>query len=320
MKRRFLLMGLAGVVGALIATLPILTASAAPTPPTTGSFTVSDFAFTAGDGSTTVNIATGGTVNFSYPTGGNEHNVDFGTGPQPTSCTINGADQAPPIPAAPTAPGWSGSCTFNTPGTYTFHCDRHSFMTGTIVVGGDATTTTTTTGTQTQPGGGGSTTDTSTGASTTTTMPMNMPMPMPMPTTGGSTTTKTGTPAKPTPSPLAGSLRNSIKIATIQSGNQVRGTLKISAAGRGGHVLITVLASRSGLKHGTAHGKQLVTLASKRLSGLRPGTAKFTLAVGGTGRKALTTYRRLATIVDVKVTAPHSKTVTLAKSVVLRAG
>jgi plastocyanin len=317
MKRRFLLMGLAGVVGALIATLPILSASAAPTPPMTGSFAVSDFAFTAGDGSTTVNIATGGTVNFSYPTGSSEHNVDFGSGPQPTSCTLNGADQAPPIPAAATAPGWSGSCTFNTPGTYTFHCDKHTFMTGTIVVGGDATTTTTTTGTQTQPGGGGSTTTTSTSPATTT-MPMNMPMPMP--TTGGSTTTQTGTPAKPTPSPLAGSLRNSIKIATIQSGNQVRGTLRISAAGRGGHVLITVLASRSGLKHGTAHGKQLITLASKRLNGLRPGTAKFTVTVGGTGRKALTAYRRLATIVDVKVTAPRSKTVTLAKSVVLRAG
>jgi plastocyanin len=315
MKRRFLLMGLAGVVGALIATVPILTATAAPTLPMTGSFTTSDFAFTAGDGSTTVNIATGGTVDFSYPTGGNEHNVDFGSGPQPTSCTLDGADQAAPIPAAPTAPGWSGSCTFDSPGTYTFHCDKHTFMTGTIVVGGD--TTTTTTGTQTEPGGGSTTTGTS---PTTTTMPMNMPMPMPTPTTGGSTTTKTGTSGKPAPSPLTGSAGNSIKIATTQSGNQVRGTLKISAAGRGGHVLITVLASRSGLKHGASHGKQLVTLASKRVNGLRPGTAKFTVTVGGTGRKALTTYRRLATIVEIKVTAPGSKTVTYSKSVVLRAG
>jgi plastocyanin len=316
MKRRFLLMGLAGVVGALIATLPILTASAAPTLPMTASITTSDFMFSAADGTSTVNIATGGTVNFSYPTGSSEHNVDFGNGPQPTSCTLNGADQAPPIPAAATAPGWSGSCTFNTPGTYTFHCDKHTFMTGTVVVGGDATTTTTDTGTQTQPGGGGTTTGT---GPTTTTMPMNMPMPMPSP-GGSTTTTKTGTSSKPAPSPLAGSAGKSIEIATIQKGNQVRGTVKVSAAGRGGHVIITVLASRSGLKHGSAHGKQLVTLGSKRLNGLRAGTTKFTVTVGGTGRKALTSYRRLATIVDVKVAAAKSQTVTYSKSVVLRAG
>jgi hypothetical protein len=23
---------------------------------------------------------------------------------------------------------WTGSCTFNTPGTYTFHCDLHTFV------------------------------------------------------------------------------------------------------------------------------------------------------------------------------------------------
>jgi plastocyanin len=310
MKRRFLLMGLAGVVGALIATLPILTATAAPLP-MTGSFTTSDYAFTAAGGGTTVNIATDGTVDFSYPTGSSKHNVDFGTGPQPTSCTLNGSDHAAPIPTAATAPGWTGSCTFDTPGTYTFHCDLHTFMTGTIVVGSDATTTTTTT---TPPGG--STTGTGTTPDTTT-MPMNMPMPMP--TTDGSTTTQNGG-TKPKPSPLAGSSGSSIKIATTQGGRQVRGTIKVSAAGRGGHVIITVLASRSGLKHGSAHGKQLVTLASKRLNGLRPGTAKFTVAVGGTGRRALTTYRRLATKVEVKVTAPGSKTVTFTKGIVLRAG
>jgi plastocyanin len=127
MKRRFLLMGLAGVVGALIATLPILTATAAPLP-MTDSFITSDFAFTASEGGTTVKIAVGGTVDFSYPSGGTMHNVDFGDGPQPTSCTLDGSDQAPPIPTVPTAPGWSGSCTFNTAGTYTFHCDKHAFM------------------------------------------------------------------------------------------------------------------------------------------------------------------------------------------------
>ena len=85
-------------------------------------------------------------------------------------------------------------------------------------------------------------------------------------------------------------------------------------------MIITVLASRSGLKHGAAHGKQLITLASKRLSGLHPGTARFAVAVGDTGRRALSTYRRLASKVEVKVTAPGSKTVTFTKGIVLRAG
>src|ERR1700691_3366530 len=141
MRRLVLLMGLAGVIGGLIATLPTLTAAATPLP-TTGSFTVSDFAFTATGGGSTVTIAPGGTVSFSYPSGSNEHNVDFGSGPQPTSCMVGGQSQSPPIPSVPTAPGWSGSCTFDTAGTYTFHCDRHTFMPGTILVGSQPTTTT----------------------------------------------------------------------------------------------------------------------------------------------------------------------------------
>jgi plastocyanin len=145
MRRLVLLMGLAGVIGGLIATLPTLTAAATPLP-MTGSFTVSDFAFTATGGGNTVTIASGGTVSFSYPSGSNEHNVDFGSGPQPTSCTVAGQSQSPPIPSTPTAPGWSGTCTFNTAGTYSFHCDRHTFMTGTIIVGSQATSTGTGTG------------------------------------------------------------------------------------------------------------------------------------------------------------------------------
>jgi plastocyanin len=305
MRRRFLLMGLAGVVGALIATLPIVTATATQPLPMTGSFVTSDFAFTAAGGGTTVSIATGGTVDFSYPTGSSEHNVDFGTGPQPTSCMLSGSNHAPPIPTAATAPGWSGSCTFNTPGTYTFHCDKHTFMTGTIVVGSEASTTTST-----------STGDTTTGSGTTNpdypsptmTMPMNMPMPT------ESTTTKATTPVS---SPLVGSPQSAIKIATAQTGGQVRGTLKISSPGRGGHVVITVLAARGALKHGATHAKQLITLGSKRLGGLRPGTAKFTVAVNHTGKLALSAYRRLPATVRITVTAPKGKTVTFSKTVVL---
>ena len=83
-------------------------------------------------------IAAGGTVTFSYPAGVSIHNVDF-TGGGPTACTQTaGAAVGPvsPLPAAPEAPGWSGTCRFDTPGTYQFVCDNHNYMKGTIVVEG----------------------------------------------------------------------------------------------------------------------------------------------------------------------------------------
>jgi plastocyanin len=292
MRRWVLLMGLAGVIGGLIATLPTLTA-AATTLPMTGSFTVSDFAFTAAGGGNTVTIAPGGTVSFSYPSGSNEHNVDFGSGPQPTSCMLGGQSQSPPIPSVPTAPGWSGNCTFNTPGTYTFHCDRHTFMTGTILVGSQATST-----------------DTGSGGSTTTTATMTMPMSMPMPTTS---TAQTSLPL----SPIVGSSRNAIKVVGANGGRKIDGTIKVSRAGQGGHAVIAVMSSSSALG-GSGH-KRSVVLGQLRLSDLRAGTARFSVALKTAARRALTTRKHLAVTVQVTVTAPGAETVSLSRALNLRA-
>jgi plastocyanin len=298
MRRWVLLMGLAGVIGGLIATLPTLTAAATATLPMTGSFTASDFAFTAAGGGNTVTIAPGGTVSFSYPSGSNDHNVDFGSGPQPTSCVVGGLSQSPPIPSVPTAPGWSGSCTFNTPGTYTFHCDRHTFMTGTIVVGSPATTTTT--------GSGGP---------TTTTATMTMTMSMPMPTTMTTTTTST---AQTSPlSPIVGGARDAIKLVGANRGRKIDGTIKVSRAGQGGHAVIAVISSSSALG-GSGH-KQSIALGHLRLSDLRAGTARFNVALKTVARRALTTRKHLTVTVQVTVTAPGAKTVSLSRALILRA-
>jgi hypothetical protein len=110
--------------------------AAADSPPTTAAFTASDFAWTAGGGGTTVTIAQGGTVTFSYPMGISEHNADFTTG-NPSSCMQTAGPSSgsvPPLPHMPTGQGWSGTCTFATPGTYKFHCDVHPFMIGTVAV------------------------------------------------------------------------------------------------------------------------------------------------------------------------------------------
>ena len=58
----------------------------------------------SGSTSNQANVAPGGTVTFSYPTGANHHNADFAGGPQPTSCTQStGADSGavPPLPHQP---------------------------------------------------------------------------------------------------------------------------------------------------------------------------------------------------------------------------
>src|SRR3954452_1503205 len=110
-----------------------------------GSIVAFDFGFRdgsqAGPDDNTVNITPGGKVTFSYPTGESVHNVIFvDSGPQPTSCVQTVAPPpypilpVPPLPFTTEPPGWVGSCTFNTAGTYTFYCQAHNFMTGTVTV------------------------------------------------------------------------------------------------------------------------------------------------------------------------------------------
>jgi plastocyanin len=133
--------GLAGVIAVVLAMVLATDSGAKRTSlPTSASFTASDFQWDAAGGGHTVTIAQGGTVDFGYPVGSSDHNADFGSGAAPTSCSQNaGASSGtvPPLPHNPTPAGWSGDCTFNTLGRYTFHCDLHPFMTGTVVVEGD---------------------------------------------------------------------------------------------------------------------------------------------------------------------------------------
>jgi plastocyanin len=149
---RRLSLPIAGVLGAAIAVLP--TVAAGSSPPSTASFKAFDFGWSANGGTATkLTLAQGGTVAFSYPSGRSEHNADFGEGPRPSSCAQTAGSSSgsvpplprqtssgsvPPLPRQPTGAGWTGTCRFNTPGAYAFHCDLHTFMTGTIVVEGPA--------------------------------------------------------------------------------------------------------------------------------------------------------------------------------------
>jgi plastocyanin len=124
--------------------------------PADASFVVFDDGFRDGaqadPNDNTVEIAPGGTVGFAYPSGASSHNVVFDTA-QPSSCVqlagvVNTA--APPLPAFAQPAAWSGECTFNAAGTYTFYCNAHpTTMKGTVVVGDPATPTPTVTATAT---------------------------------------------------------------------------------------------------------------------------------------------------------------------------
>jgi plastocyanin len=87
-----------------------------------------------GTGTSTLTVAPGATVTFSYPSGASLHNVVFRDA-QPASCSgLPPADQ-------PRGPGWSGTCTFDHAGTYAFVCGLHPDMTGEVVVPAAATPT-----------------------------------------------------------------------------------------------------------------------------------------------------------------------------------
>jgi len=89
-----------------------------------------------------VTVAPGDSVKFSFPAGNGtqSHNVDFKTGPKPAACQQTKSSlslilPSPPLPLGPEATGWEGYCTFSATGTYTFVCDAHKNMTGTVQVG-----------------------------------------------------------------------------------------------------------------------------------------------------------------------------------------
>jgi plastocyanin len=93
-----------------------------------------------------VTIKAGGTVTFAFPAGTSSHNVTFPNAPKPALCPQTkmantvpflDPDNAPPMPGFAQGVGWAGTCTFDTPGTYTFVCSSHpTYVTGTVIVGG----------------------------------------------------------------------------------------------------------------------------------------------------------------------------------------
>ena len=182
-----------------------------------------------GAGDHMVSITTGGTVTFKYANDGTNasvHNADFSTGPAPATCKQTAAgpgyeldpDDKSPLPSSVQGTGWEGFCTFTAPGTYTFFCQAHGGMEGTIEVTGAGTPTATATATETP---------TATATETATATPV-VPAATPTPTP---VATPVVTPAaKPAAKISAASFKRSKRTLTVSGTTTATGKVTVKLA------------------------------------------------------------------------------------------
>jgi len=228
----------------------------------------------------TVEIAPGGTVSFAYPMGSQQHNVVFNAA-QPSSCVQSSGlnvGPVPPLPAFAVPAGWSGECTFNAAGTYTFVCGAHPAMTGTVIVG-NAT-----------------------------------PTPTPTPTaTVTATPTPTATPVvtpAPTPTPWASLDAPAKSVATVAA--FMKGKLRVSArCSTPSTGTLTLTVSKADAKKLKLKGVELA-----RVGAQCTGNGRLTVTVrpSATAKKALKKWRKkLKTTATLTLgSAKSARTITLA--------
>jgi plastocyanin len=273
-KRRTVSAGLAALLAGTAAAYAVCgPAAIGASAPSTAAVTAVDFDWSMpGATDYTDTIAVGGSVTFSYPAGVSIHNVDF-TGGGPTACTQTAGSTVgavSPLPATPEAPGWSGTCRFDTPGTYLFVCDNHTYMKGAIVVEGRGTTTTTT--------------SSSTTATGTSTVPGDQ-------TPGSGSSTPSGS--------SSSAARPRVNVAHRQRGTVLRGTVTTPA----GRSQVSVTAYLAGHGSRTRIGSQ-----AKRSKGT--GTTTFAVKLDPVGRRKLQRAHHLAVDLRVVVTPAAGRPVT----------
>jgi plastocyanin len=244
---------------------------------------------TAGVGSSGNNasIFTGGTVFFSDAAGGNAHNVTFTGGSQPSSCTQTSGPTSPPpnlpMPSVPTTQAWSGNCTFSTPATYSFVCQAHSNMTGTVQVvnppPADPPPPPPPGGGSPPPGGGGG---------------------------GGGGSDPGGSPTQPG--------APAIKFTRKQTGTTLRGSVTAAA---GAKIVVTALVSNRSLS--TSRPKKIkkvkVGSQTKRSTGAK---INFAVKLNAAAKRALKRKDKLSVTLRIVVTPSSGKATTKTVVVTLR--
>jgi plastocyanin len=230
-------------------------------------------------------VVAGGTVALKNE-GNVPHGVRWVNGPATPVC--NGV----PVGTTPEALGtkWSGSCMFATPGTYTFYCTVHGAeMTGTITVNPSGTTTATSTPTGPPAGTG----------------PYTAPGPESAGGSGG-----------PPGSPLAGPASSAIRLARVQHGGAVRGSVAVSQAGSGGRLEVDLLAGRASLA--AALHAPLASAGRLVRSSLPAGLVSFKVPLNARATHALRAHHRLALSARIVIRPVHGQPVTVTRAVLLR--
>jgi plastocyanin len=262
-----------------------------------GSIQAYDFGFeNPATGDSDVTVDAGETVTFSYPTGSNFHSVVF-SGGDPAECT-------PPLPEFPKGAGWSASCRFDTPGTYAFVCGAHANMTGTVVVQGSGTPTATPTGSPTATPTAIATATATTTATATAPTPTSTPAPTAVASANTAPPTVLQTPTAPAASGL--------KIAAVQRGQAVRGSLTLTRAGS--KLKVDVLAKPAALGR---KGKAPIRVGGTAKP-TTAGSASFSITLNAAAKKVIKRRGKLALTVTITVTPASGAPFTATKTVTLK--
>jgi plastocyanin len=278
--RMLVLFVLAGLVGTALAVLPALAAA-----PSEAKLEVNENC----EVSTWSCWTTEGSASIAKPTksvtiasGGTVTFIDHAS----TAATVVWAGSAPACIGVPTSAtaGWEGKCTFQNPGTYKFESSTlwPEYTKYEVVVEGAATGTTPTTTTPT--------------------------------TTTPTTPTTPGEPSQG--SPLEGGSK-ALKLAAVQHGSSVRGSVEISQAGVGGRLEVDLLASGASLVK-AGHPAQARVGRLVRFS-LHTGKLTFALPLSAKGKAALRHHHKLALTVKLTLTPQHGAAVTVTRDVVVHA-
>jgi hypothetical protein len=284
---KHLLFGLAAVTGVAVVVLPAVAASETPTVEAITGCSTYYPSYPCWSPSSAVTIASGGTVKFVDKSSSLEQGVRW----------IGTAPTCENVPSANQKGTWEGTCTFTQPGNYRFEGTQIYSSTGEVVV----TPTTTTTTTSTVP---------------TTTAPTSSGLAGP--------TSAQPEPGSPAPgsndamqsSPLAGSAASAVRLAAVQRGGAVHGSVEVSHAGAGGRLEVQLLARRAALASaGRAAQAQVGRVARATLAS---GTVSFTVALDAKAARTLRVHRRLALNVRIAVTPVDGSAVVITRSVLLR--
>ncbi len=207
-----------------------------------------------------------------------------------TAATVSWTGSAPACSGIPATAmtAWEGTCKFEQPGTYKFESSTLfndgaiNYTKYEIVVEGATTGTTPTT-------------------TTTTTTP----------------TTTTTTPSEPSSgSPLEGGSK-ALKLAGNQHGSTIHGSIKVSQAGSGGRLEVSLFATGASLAK-PGHPAQ-VRVGRLVRSSLKTGSVPFSVPLTAKGKAALRRHRHLALTTKITLTPQHGAAVTITRGVVIHA-